>query len=377
MLINAKSKTDLASYHIIYGDAVPRERPGIYGISHLAEHLICTKIKDMEDELNEYAVYWNGNTGNERVRFYLSGLDDCVSRFAERFTKSILACEFSEEEFENERKIVLEEYKDAFNDQYWAHRCNLMRKLFFYHGSIGLRKDLESLTYETCRQYVAQAFGKPTKIVRISPSVAWPETQAVEFQKMDPIVHSHRSAATPDYETANTFEDKTSIIYASPVLTRDFAVAKFICTMLGFGLTSPLYDELREKRGLVYFVYCYLSRLTGSEGVVEIGTVTSNKNVSKVKSTICDVLGDPDRYLTRKRYETLLNYFGILRTKMEIELYANPSLLLTPTEWSIFGVIEGLSFDDVRDVYDRAFSIHDYHQSVDKEEFPSGEREER
>lgn len=375
MRINAKSQTELSSYSILYDDCVLRERPGVYGISHLLEHLICTEIKPMEPELEQYAVHWNATTGNERVMFFLMGLNDCVSRFAERFTEVVLAGKFSEEEFANEKKIILEEYKDAFNEQYWAHHYNLMRKLFCYHGPVGLRQDLESLTYEACREYVALAFAKPTKIVCVSPTSSWADNQVIDFRERDGSARTHRTAVEPQYETANTFKDKTSVIYVSPLVTQDFAIIKFICSMLGKGLTSPLYDELREQRGLVYFVYCYLVRLSGGEGTVHVGTVTSNENIGAVRSTIEQVLGNPDQYLTRERYEIFRNHYRILRTKKEIQLESNIDLLLTPPEWNVFELVEYLSSKEVRDVYDRVFDVAGYHTSVDKEEFQSPDKE--
>ena len=48
-------------------------------------------------------------------------------------------------EFENERKIVLEEYMDSFNSQTEVHMLNLSRKLFNDYDPIGLREDLEKL----------------------------------------------------------------------------------------------------------------------------------------------------------------------------------------------------------------------------------------
>ena len=55
--------------------------------------------------------------------------------------------------------------------------------------------------------------------------------------------------------------------------------------MLSLGLKSPLYQEIREKKGLVYYVHCYQSRVN-NQGINTISTQTSNKNYNGVVESV-------------------------------------------------------------------------------------------
>ncbi len=68
---------------------------------------------------------------------------------------------------------------------------------------------------------------------------------------------------------------------AAGVKSKDYAVLKLLSTYLGNGLSSRLFVELREKRGLAYDVSCfYPTRLDKSNFVVYMGTAPQNVEVA-------------------------------------------------------------------------------------------------
>jgi hypothetical protein len=102
--------------------------------------------------------------------------------------------------------------------------------------------------------------------------------------------------------------------------------------MLGGGLKSPLYQELREKKGLVYYIHCYQWDITNQSSVVLIETETSKNNIDDVQKIITDVIGNPDKYLVEK-------------------------------------IIKDLTYDKIREVYDKYLNVDYFYQSIDSEEF--------
>jgi zinc protease len=67
----------------------------------------------------------------------------------------------------------------------------------------------------------------------------------------------------------------------SPVQNPDYAILKLINTYLGNGLSSRLFVELREKRGLAYEVSAfYPTRLDTSQFVVYMGTAPENTAIA-------------------------------------------------------------------------------------------------
>jgi secreted Zn-dependent insulinase-like peptidase len=169
------------------------------------------------------------------------------------------------------------------------------------------------------------------------------------------------------YQKSNSFKEKTSIIYFTNVLLDDFYQASFITKMLGFGLQSPFYSELREKRGLVYFVQCDIEKMTDSCGFIFINTLTSNNNVKELTETLDEILDNPKKYLTKERFDVVKDSLITKIKKEKIERYKNIEHCYMPENWNIENYINDIKYEDIFDIYEKYFKK--WHVSVDKEEF--------
>ena len=111
-VLNVKSETDLSGFYIVYKGSVCNEKKGWYGLSHLMEHLICHSFDDMYDDFDRDGIANNAYTSDNEIVFYFTGLDEYLVKYKDEILKRILKFGVTEEMFQNERKIVLEEYKD-------------------------------------------------------------------------------------------------------------------------------------------------------------------------------------------------------------------------------------------------------------------------
>jgi predicted Zn-dependent peptidase len=273
----------------------------------------------------------------------------------------------TKEQFENERKIVLQEYSDYFSDQTESHMLNLSRKLFNEYDPIGLREDLESLKFMDCLNFFELQYSKPSKVINVSkgkgyknPSLDFAERTIVK----DLVFGNHKV----DLELGNEFKDKTSIAILSPVINEDFAYVHFINAMLSLGLKSPLYQEIREKKGLVYYVHCYQSRMN-NQGINTISTLTSNKNFDEVLEATKLVINNPDKYLTKERFDLVKDYYKVRMQKDEILRYKNVNQYINPEGWSVYDIIDDVDFKKVQQVYKKYYQFDKFYISNDKTEF--------
>jgi predicted Zn-dependent peptidase len=138
--------------------------------------------------------------------------------------------------------------------------------------------------------------------------------------------------------------------------------------MLSSGLSSPLYEEVREKRGLVYYIRCGQSRLN-KQGVTAITTQTDVSNVDKVYDAVRSVLKNPDKYFTQERFDTIKQSYIIKMKKDKINRYDNVNRWINPDGWSIKEILDTVTLDKIREVYDRYFDFDKFYLSFDKEEF--------
>jgi predicted Zn-dependent peptidase len=367
MIINLKSQTDLSGFYVVYEGSTNLEKSGWYGISHLMEHLMCKNFDHLQEDFDRDGIEWNAYTSNNEIVFYLTGLDEKVNKWKGEFMDLLGDFNVTKEEFENERNIVLEEYMDSFNEQTQSHQLNLSRKLFGDYDPIGLKKDLQNLKFMDCLNYYELQYAKPSKIINVSKNKKY-NNQAIDFIDRQIVKNIEFGDHKVPLELGNEFKDKTSIVILSPVIEEDFAYVHFINAMLSLGLKSPLYQEIREKRGLVYYVHCYQSRMN-QQGISTIATQTSNKNYNQVIDSVETIIKNPGKYLTKDRFNLVKDYYKVRQQKDEILRYKNVNQWINPEGWSVYDILDEVNIKKVREVYDKYFNFDNFYISSDKKEF--------
>jgi predicted Zn-dependent peptidase len=367
MIINLKSQTDLSGFYVVYEGSTNLEKKGWYGISHLLEHLMCKNFDHLQEDFDRGGIDWNAYTSSNEIVFYLTGLDEKVNKWKGEFMDLLSQFNVTKEQFENERNIVLEEYMDAFNDQTQSHQMNLSRKLFNDYDPIGLKEDLENLKFMDCLNFFELQYSKPTKIINISKNKEYKnrEVDFVEREIIKPLEFGNHNVSL---ELNNDFKDKSSLVMLSPVINEDFAYVHFINAMLSLGLKSPLYQEVREKKGLVYYIHCYQSRVN-KQGLLNIATQTSNKNFDKVVDSIKTVITNPDKFLTKERFNLVKDFYNVRRQKDEILRYKNVNQWISPSGWSIYDILDTVNLKKIKEVYEKYYQFDKFYISNDKKEF--------
>lgn len=367
MVINVKSQTDLSGYYITFHGSVMNETKGFFGVSHLCEHLVCHHLDNMSDDFDRFGISWNAYTSDVDVVFYYTGLDEHLSKYREIILEKLLKFDITQEVFDNEKKIVIEEYKDYFNKSDYSHSLNLHRKLFGNFGPIGLMEDLENLTFEDYKDFHIKYFSKPHKIINVSKNSDFKTD--IEFSKetFDKVFHIGNFDVP--LEPYNGHNGKSSIINFSEVVTEDFAYIDFICSMLGDGLKSPLYQEIREKRGLVYFVQCCIDRMTDKCGIIVISSETSDENIEEFQKQVDYVLSNPAKFMTQERFDIIKQSLEIKLKKNKINRHSNVGKYITPEEWQIEPILKDITLSKVMKIYDKYFDFSKWIKSCDTIDF--------
>lgn len=367
MIINLKSEHELSGFYIVYEGSTNLENKGNFGISHLMEHLCCKNFDHLLDDFDRDGISWNAYTDNNLINFYFTGLESKLYKYREKIVKLMSNFNVTKEQFETERNIVISEYEDVFNDQSQSHYLNLYRKLFNDYDPIGLREDLESLTFMDCLNYFEKQYMNPSKIINVSKKYKF-KSDDVDFVSRDIVRNIEFGNHKVNFELGNDFKDKTSIILLSPVVKENWNYINFINAMLSMGLKSPLYAEIREKLGLVYFIHCYQSRVN-KDGIVNISTLTNNKNVNQLLDGLKKVLKNKNKIFTKDRFNLVKDYYSIRKQKEEILRYDNINSYLLPDGWSTYDILDKVKLKDLLDIYDTYYDFDNFYISNDKKEF--------
>ena len=241
--------SELGSINFFYNGS-KIEEIGYRGISHLVEHLICKAIDHIDEELISHGLKFNASTSENIVHFYLTGMNKHIKKFENEFIK-ILNYIPTKEEFDKEKLIVLAEYNNLFSKPNCIFQ-NISRKYFNRFGAIGYRTDIENITYEQYLEFQNNHFSKPLSIIRVG------ETEFSNYYKN--LIYTKDIEKIYDYlDVGNEFleyncstNNPLNVHWCNCNIKPIYQ--EFISLYLSNGLNSPLYQELREKNGLVYYV---------------------------------------------------------------------------------------------------------------------------
>ena len=362
MNIFAKSQTALSSLNIIYLGKVVHEQPGFRGVSHLAEHLISYGVRPCESQYEKYGIVSNASTGPLAVSFYLQGLDRYIRQFGEDYIERILKFEPSRELFERERKVVLEEYKDCFTDQVGAYLYNQMRINYDYCGPIGYREDLEKLTYENYIEFQRKNFSAPDKMIYVGDKELNFDIKFANSTMMRDF--KLQNSTTLQLENKNQFDEKAVVHIHAPIKPEDLPFARFAGKLLSGGMDSPLFKLVREEHALAYFVYAMPNILSLNCCSFDIITLVSKENKDFTFELIEQVLKNPEKFVSKERFDDLYFAYSIALEKEEIERYINVSKFVAPYESSIDYIFNNklLTYESIIDFIKRS-AVSTYHFS--------------
>lgn len=369
-IINLPSQTDLSGFYVVYKGSTNLEKKGIYGLSHLCEHLVTKCLDPYQDELDRLGITFNAYTSGDDIVYYMKGLDRSLSQWRNKFVDLLGDFNVTKKDFENERNIVLQEYMDSFNDQTANHWLNLHRKIYNNFHPIGLKEDLENLKWMDVLNFIELQYSNPSKIINVSKNVEFGAD--IDFGTPKQNVRYVKGDYPNDLQRDNDYKGKVSLLMASDLIDDNgdgnFGRIEFVNNMLASGLKSPFYDEIREKRGLIYYIGSSMHPMN-TQGINAIYTMSSAENINKIVDIIDVIFKNPVKFLTEERFNIVKESLVIKKEQQDINRYSNVDKWISPEGRSVFDVLDTITYDDILDVADEYFNIDNFHISRDDTEF--------
>ena len=345
-----KSKNALGVIAISFESPTCLERETELGCSHLIEHVKCAALKDKEAEYLAAGLVYNAYTGAHETIFFLEGLNEYLDKFAPEFVDRILNTPLSEEAFKRERNIVIRELEDSFADENTALFYNHMSAKHGIVTPIGTRPVLEDITFDGLQQLHDRAFLRP-RVIHIGDA---PLEISVE---QSAAFHPEKASAHyVNMTQADRKESVSLLLCSAPVTLAKPHIADIITGMLGYGLTSPLYEEIREKRELAYGVGAVFwdPRRMG-EHILSVTTSTHPDRAEEAFDVMTDVMTNP-KYMTKKAFEDTVSRIRIDMLKSDAIGHPHTRmrrLLPSGTDAkNLNACLETITFDEMMEFYE-------------------------
>ena len=273
------------------------------GISHFIEHMIFKGTRtrssfQIAKELDAIGGFSNAFTGKEYTCFHAKVLDKHFPILADLLSDIFLHSIFDSQDIDREKQIILQEIRmvDDSPDEY-IH--DLFNRLFWLdhplgRSILGTTETVSAMHKDPILNHMSRFYPPDRIIISTAGNIDHESVlsffkplfesldQRVEsFEKHDPIVHSGVSCVQKDLEQVHI-----CLGGKAPHLLSDLRYASAILnTLLGGNMSSRLFQEVREKRGLAYSIFSFLLEYIDT-GLLGISAGTNASHVNNLLGVI-------------------------------------------------------------------------------------------
>lgn len=253
-----KTDNQMAGLGFIFPNCSPlMEGPKDRGKNHFLEHLMAKRLYNFRKEATAKCLSVKCVTTHTDVRFLLSGLDKYVRAASKPFYDSLFESYrlFVEFPFENEKDVIENEYNMAFSQPAGRSLSNALRKHFSYWAPIGDKNVVRWYKYKDALEDIKR-LSKPVLSFAFGKEDFEVNCFNEPFKKILPRQSYEDSKDPLEFRRANSGPNANLVwLLKEEVLDdREAAAVKMLCTCLARSTTSPLFAEIRQKRGLAYHI---------------------------------------------------------------------------------------------------------------------------
>ncbi|MBE9223101.1 insulinase family protein [Cyanobacterium stanieri LEGE 03274] len=277
------------------------ESPDNAGIFHLLASVMAKGTRNLSsleiaEKVETIGAALGTDTSSDYFLTSIKTVTDDFEQILEIAGEMLRYPSFPQQELELEKNITLQNILSQ-KEQPFNLAFNQLRQMMYgqhpYGFSIlGTEESVNNITIEHLRQCHKRHFRPDNIVISLAGKIDLEQATLMVnkiFGDWENPPHSMDSLTTPVIEAKSAYgkidqQTQQSIImmgYITPSMDSvDYPVLKLISTYLGNGLSSRLFVELREKRGLAYDVSAfYPTRLDKSQFVVYMGTAPVNTEI--------------------------------------------------------------------------------------------------
>ncbi len=296
------------------------ERAEEHGIAHMLEHMafkgtenrtayqIATDIEDVGGEIN-------AATSVETTAYFARVLKDDMPLAVDILADIITSSKFEEEELEREKQVVLQEI-NATQDTPDDIVFDYFTETAFRHQTIGrpilgTPDSVRSFTSDNLRSFMNEHYSADRMIVIAAGAVEHEQF----VREVGSRLGSFRAhSVAPLTELANyvggDFREYRNLKDAQVLIgfegrayhMRDYYASQILSIILGGGMSSRLFQEVREKRGLCYSIYAFHWGFSDT-GLFGIHTATNEDGLAELVPVVLEELYKASKNISQKELD--------------------------------------------------------------------------
>ena len=264
------------------------------GIAHFAEHMFFKgtekrpTARDLSMEVDKIGGEFNAFTSKEYTGYYIPCAGEQRDTALDVLVDMLRHSKFDSGELEREKGVIIEEMNMYF-DTPRDYVSSVYEELVFGSNplgweTLGTRETVSAATRETFMDYLGQWYSPPRIVVGVAGMIGEGLLPKLEELLGDmPGNGSDRPAPAQVERTPGPLvrvlrkdSDQANVcvgVPSYPIDHPDRYALTLLGTVLGTGMSSRLFLEVRERRGLAYYVFAYNNSYTDAGTLVAQGGV--------------------------------------------------------------------------------------------------------
>jgi predicted Zn-dependent peptidase len=282
------------------------EPPGLNGISHFIEHMVFKgttrrTAEDIAREVDSVGGMLDAFTSKEMVCFNTRVLDEHLPKAFDVLADMVLDPKFAEDEIDREKSVILEEIRmtqdnpedlvhELFTQNFWAPHA-LGKPI------LGTPETVSAFSRDTLRTWFKQRYAPNNMVITAAGHLTHAQLVDLVSERFakGTSAGADSAEATPQAASHVTLRTKheleqVHICMGVPALPmtdrRRFGVA-VLNNVLGGGMSSRLFQNIRERQGLAYAIFSELNSYRDA-GALSVYAGTSLDTASQLVRSVLD-----------------------------------------------------------------------------------------
>ena len=282
------------------------EKANEQGVAHMMEHMAFKgtrgrTARDIVEQVENVGGDVNAATSLETTSYYARMLKDDVALGIDILHDILTNSNIDEVELKREKHVVLQEIgasKDSPDDLVFDHfQSSAFLDQALGRPIMGTPQSVSAFQSADLRNYLDAHYRGPNMVLSCAGALEHEDLVRLAADGFGEFGGAKTEEAEPAKYIGGEILEKRELLETQIVLgfegrayhARDFYASQLLATIMGGGMSSRLFQEVREKRGLCYSVYAFHQGFSDT-GIFGIHAASGEEDVSELLAVIVDEL---------------------------------------------------------------------------------------
>ncbi len=377
------------------------ERPNEEGVSHLIEHLVFQGTEkypthlDLAQRLDQVGADTNAFTAKEYTGYYVTTISEHFEVSLDVINQLLFHPRLSEEDLAKEKEVIYQEI-DLRCDDPAQHINNVFERLVYSntglaHDISGSKQTLKQISVQQVKNFMEQWYEKPNMVLVITGD----EQLVGSEQTLEAIKEIFTTGAKADNSSQKKQTDKreriNSFLTDSPISKQQLSIElrqtaqehfilgwpglerkhpdryalSLLSTIIGGNRSSRLFVDIRERKGLAYYIWSDVDQYHDGGVVGAQGALNPKFTLEGIEATVDQFIkmGSGERPVTESELKAAKDYvlgrmmLGLESSQSVARYYALKDILLDLIEdpEEVVEQVKSITIDQVNNLAARLF----------------------